>query len=75
MNDAFERWWHEEGGIPRVGSWEDHCKAMCEIAWENGVYTAINQPDGVRKEAVAKAYDEGYLDGVKVMASPLVNQH
>ena len=43
MSD-FEIWWKNEGSAPpfplyhRPIDWEAHCKAMCEIAWNNGAY-------------------------------------
>ena len=36
----FEQWWVEEGSRPKFKSsdWEEHCKMMCFIAWNNGAY-------------------------------------
>jgi hypothetical protein len=36
----FEHWWYHEGsGPPRHGDdAEEHCKRMCKIAWDNGVF-------------------------------------
>lgn len=42
----FETWWYNEGSaapIPGEDS-EEHCKRMCQIAWENGAFCAV-QPD------------------------------
>ena len=43
---AFERWWYDEGSSapkPNDDMYE-HCKQMCEIAWSNGAYKALEQP-------------------------------
>ena len=36
MND-FESWWYYEGSAGPGGmDMEEHCKRMCQIAWNNG---------------------------------------
>ena len=43
--NAFETWWYNEGSaapIPGEDS-EEHCKRMCQIAWENGAFCAEQQ--------------------------------
>jgi hypothetical protein len=40
--NAFETWWYNEGSAPpKPGEdMEEHCKRMCQIAWENGAFCA-----------------------------------
>jgi hypothetical protein len=40
--NAFETWWYNEGSGPaKPGEdGEEHCKRMCQIAWENGAFCA-----------------------------------
>lgn len=36
----FEHWWYHEGSQgPTAGNdMEEHCKRMCQIAWDNGAF-------------------------------------
>jgi hypothetical protein len=46
MNEEFETWWYFEGSQPPIEGHdcEEHCKRMCQIAWENGAYKALENP-------------------------------
>ena len=43
---GFYEWWHNEGSqAPKpTDDMYEHCKRMCEIAWANGAYKALQQP-------------------------------
>ena len=43
---GFEEWWSNEGSqAPKpTDDMYEHCKRMCEIAWANGAYKALEQP-------------------------------
>jgi hypothetical protein len=51
---GFDEWWHNEGSqAPKpTDDMYEHCKRMCEIAWANGAYKALEQP-AQQKPAVA----------------------
>lgn len=36
----FEHWWYHEGSAPPLPGYdmEEHCKRMCQIAWDNGAF-------------------------------------
>ena len=35
----FEYWWYHEGSAgPNGLDMEEHCKRMCQIAWNNGAF-------------------------------------
>jgi hypothetical protein len=51
---GFDEWWSNEGSQapkPTDGMYE-HCKRMCEIAWSNGAYRALEKA-AQQKPAVA----------------------
>jgi hypothetical protein len=54
--NTFEHWWYHEGSQgPSAGSdLEEHCKRMCQIAWDNGAYT--------ERKRIADHLDEAMLD-------------
>jgi hypothetical protein len=43
LQASFKTWWYNEGSgmIPEPGEdAEEHCKRVCQIAWDNGAYIA-----------------------------------
>ena len=56
-DEAFDHWWYHEGSQgPTAGNdLEEHCKRMCEIAWQNGAYKALEQAE---QHPVAWVYPE-----------------
>ena len=53
-SNGFDVWWHNEGSqAPNpTDDMYEHCKRMCEIAWANGAYKALEKP-AQQKPAVA----------------------
>lgn len=56
----FEHWWYHEGsGPPTAGNdMEEHCKRMCQIAWENG---SIAEREACAKACEAQGSKHDYL--------------
>jgi hypothetical protein len=43
LHASFKAWWRNEGSKMRHEPGEDaeeHCKRVCQIAWDNGTYIA-----------------------------------
>lgn len=57
MVSEFETWWYHEGSAPPLPGYdmEEHCKRMCQIAWDNGAFK--------EREACAKAAEDYLTQG------------
>ena len=58
---GFDEWWNNEGSqAPKpTDDMYEHCKRMCEIAWSNGVYKALEKaPPAPAKQWVGLTNDE-----------------